>query len=328
MTLLSPPFLSTAPSVTVADLVYFQQHETHAWIRIGHTGGNGRREERQESYEPVAVIQGSHADEDALHNLFAADRVPNRKTKSTYQGDRVHDYVSWLLNRGFAGRNRALAETLPALPFTVWSPEAQRNEHRNGQLSIEAAMPPRDRVSFARSDLAQLSSESDDWYTPKELIEAARDAMGCIDLDPASCIAANRVVGASQYYTKAIDGLRTDLPWEGNIWLNPPYGRGDSSAGAFTGRLIREFCRGNVSQAITCLNLNSSSTQWFQPIWDHAAAHVICHGRPNYWREDNADSAPTKGTICSYFGNRADDFARSFAHVGRIVILKQLEAAS
>lgn len=314
------PHPSTALSVAImADLVYFQQHESQAWIRIGWTSGKGRREHNQESYEPVAVIQGSHADEAVLHELFGADRVLGRKTTSTYQGDRIHDYVTWLLQRGFAGQDRVIAENLPALPFAVWSPEAQRNEHRNGQLSIEAALPQRERISFARSDLLHLSSETDDWYTPRDIIEAAREAMGGIDLDPASCIAAQRVVAAGQYYTKAIDGLRTDLPWAGNVWLNPPYGRGDSSAGAFVNRLVREFCSGSVTQAVTCLNLNSASALWFQPIWDHASCHLVCNGRPNFWREGMSDSAPTKGTICSYFGDRRDEFVKSFVHLGRTI---------
>lgn len=319
----TPPLPSTALSfdeVDMADFVYFQQHETKPWIRVGFTNGGGRREDAQDEYEPVAVIQGSYGDETRLHELFDEDRVP-RKSRSTYQGERIHNYVCWLLQRGFAGRNRTDAENLPALPFAVWSPETQRNEHRNGQLSIDAAMPPRERVNYARSDLSHLSSESDDWFTPRELIEAARDAMGSIDLDPASCITAQSVIRAGRFYTKAIDGLRTDLPWAGSVWLNPPYGRGDSSAGAFVERLVKEFRAGSVSQAITCLNLQSASANWFQPIWDHATVHVVCHGRPNFWRMDKESSQPTKGIICSYFGHRVDDFARSFAHLGRIVTI-------
>lgn len=323
---LPSPVLSTALSESaVADLVYFQQHESQPWIRVGHTRGSGRREDAQDEYEPVAVIQGSHGDEDRLHELFATERVTRRKSRSVYEGDRIHDYVSWLLKRGFAGRDRCEAEILPSLPFAVWSPEAQRNEHRDGQLSFDAALPPRDRINYARSDLAHLSSESDDWFTPPDLIDAARTAMGGIDLDPSSCPAAQRVVRATQFYTKAIDGLRTDLPWNGRLWVNPPYGRGESSAGPFIRRLVDEYTAGNVTQAITCLNIGAMSAQWFRPIFDHASSHLICDGRPNFWREDKGDSSPTKGIVCSYFGPNVDDFEAAWSHLGRNLIVRNRE---
>ena len=47
--------------------------------------------------------------------------------------------------------------------------------------------------------------------------------MGGIDLDPASCAEANKIVQAKQFYSQRDDGLKQ--PWFGRIWLNPPYGR-------------------------------------------------------------------------------------------------------
>ena len=71
----------------------------------------------------------------------------------------------------------------------------------------------------------------DEWYTPPTIIAAARDSMGGIDLDPASCPEANVVVRAARYYTAACDGLAQ--PWAGRIWCNPP----------FSGRQIRDWYR-------------------------------------------------------------------------------------
>jgi hypothetical protein len=307
--------------VAVADLVYFQQHldPTRDWIRIGFTGGNGRREDRQEEFEPIAVIQGCDDDEANLHQFFDRHRVARKIDRSTYQGDEVYDYVTWLLERNFAGRNRQEAEQLPRLPWSVWRPQERRNEDRGGQLSLLADLPKRERISVARSDLAHLSSESDDWYTPANLIDAARKTMGSIDTDPASCITAQRQIGATIFYTKDQDGLRTDLPWKGAVWLNPPYGRGESSATAFVTRLLKEFKAGTITQAITCLNLASSCALWFDPIWETATVHLIYRGRPNFWNGQHQDSSPTKGIILSYFGDHSDRFIAAFERFGHII---------
>jgi hypothetical protein len=50
-----------------------------------------------------------------------------------------------------------------------------------------------------------------EWYTPPDLIEAARQLMDGIDLDPASNEAAQTVIRASTYFTEQHDGLAHDV---------------------------------------------------------------------------------------------------------------------
>ena len=68
------------------------------------------------------------------------------------------------------------------------------------------------------------SSAAVDWYTPAYLMGAVRELLGAIDLDPASCAAANETVGAARYFTEIDDGLAQR--WHGRLFLNPPYGTG------------------------------------------------------------------------------------------------------
>lgn len=50
-------------------------------------------------------------------------------------------------------------------------------------------------VDFA----ARHSMDSPEWYTPSPFVEAAREVMGGIDLDPASHEEANRIIKAARY---------------------------------------------------------------------------------------------------------------------------------
>jgi len=61
---------------------------------------------------------------------------------------------------------------------------------------------------------------STEWYTPAGIFEALSMDF---DLDP--CHPADRLpwIPADRVYSMADDGL--SQPWEGRIWMNPPYGR-------------------------------------------------------------------------------------------------------
>jgi hypothetical protein len=75
------------------------------------------------------------------------------------------------------------------------------------------------------------SSKSENWGTPGWIADASRLVMGRIDIDPASCAAANRVIKARYYVTKEMNGLKVNWAFPGStetparIFLNPPGGK-------------------------------------------------------------------------------------------------------
>ena len=54
-----------------------------------------------------------------------------------------------------------------------------------------------------------------EWFSPPEIVEAARIVMGGIDLDPASCEVANAIVKATHFFSIRDDGLSRE--WSGKV---------------------------------------------------------------------------------------------------------------
>lgn len=164
-----------------------------------------------------------------------------------------------------------------------------------------------------------LTSKSNEWYTPETYVEAAREVLGFIDLDPASCEQANATVQALTFYTEADDGLMQ--PWSGRVWLNPPYGTdeaGISNAGRWAARLIHEFHVGNVHASIICVNALTSAP-WFKQLWDFPVCftdHRIHFDAPSGSGEK---SRPQNGTAFVYLGPDEAAFARVFSEFGAVV---------
>jgi phage N-6-adenine-methyltransferase len=177
---------------------------------------------------------------------------------------------------------------------------------------------------------ALTSSESNEWYTPGEFLEGAREVMGGIDLDPASSPAANDVVKAARIFTAEDDGLAHE--WAGRVWLNPPYGRSEvdgkerSNQATWTERLIDEHAAGRVEQA--CAMVTSKTADlWFQPLWDYPICFIT--GRVDFRAgEGQKESNNTQSQVVVYLGERVEAFERVFARFGRIVVPTPFGSAS
>ena len=155
----------------------------------------------------------------------------------------------------------------------------------------------------------------DEWYSPERLVEAAREVMGSIDLDPASCADAQEVVRADRFYTVADDGL--SQPWSGNVWLNPPYSR--TPKRLFVERLIECVESGDVRQACV-LTFSDWSPAWAEPLAQVASAVCDLRGRTGFWSSVLEGHAPGMGARVAYVGPEVERFAEAFVHLGMISV--------
>lgn len=168
------------------------------------------------------------------------------------------------------------------------------------------------------------NSGNNEWYTPPEFIEAARAAMGSIDLDPASSRVANKTVGAKRFYTADDNGL--DQAWCGNVWMNPPYAQ--PLVSQFADAVSDKFEAGEITQACILVN-NATETAWFQRMVSVASAVCFPKGRVRFLDPNGAPSgSPLQGQAVIYMGPRSDEFAAEFSVFGPVLAAVDLTEAA
>jgi len=164
-----------------------------------------------------------------------------------------------------------------------------------------------------------FSHKSEEYYTPPEYIEAAREVMGAIDLDPASCETAQEWVQATQFYTKEDNGLQQE--WKGSIWLNPPYSKtnGKSNQAVWSQKLIGEYQSGRVCEAILLVKA-ALGYKWFEDFW---CDWPVCFARErlSFIRANGSSDGQSKqGTAFFYFGDNTERFREVFSQFGRVIM--------
>lgn len=164
---------------------------------------------------------------------------------------------------------------------------------------------------------------SNEWFTPAKYIEAAREVMGSIDLDPASCYQAQKTVRATIYYDKEENGL--EYNWHGRVWLNPPFGlihagvKGSTKSWqrSFVEKAQYEYEIGNSQQVIILLLGSTVFRTYFQALWKYP----VCLNpiQTKFYREDGSTSQFGFGSLFVYLGPNEQRFLEVFSKFGRIV---------
>jgi hypothetical protein len=143
-----------------------------------------------------------------------------------------------------------------------------------------------------------LPYDKNSWGTPDYILDAVREAFGGqIDCDPASNAKAQERVRATVWCGRESpyngDGL--DAPWNGSLFINPPYGKG--LVDPFARRLKSAWeCKQHyphlgVRVHAVLVNLDPS-TEWFRT-FESCSAHLVNLGRVAFLHPDTG--LPVKG---------------------------------
>lgn len=195
------------------------------------------------------------------------------------------------------------AQKLAAIPETVFEQHVAAVKAAGEKLTTKGTIA----AASAAADY-----DSDEYYTPEPYIEAAREVMGGIDLDPASCALAQNVVKAKRFYTATDDGL--GHVWRGNVWLNSPYSQ--PLEGKFTEALLKHYGAGRVPNAIRLMNATVDTTSFHRL----ASIGMVCFpkGRINFYTAKGSTIANRASQVFIYLGRRERAFEKVFGRFGLV----------
>jgi len=160
------------------------------------------------------------------------------------------------------------------------------------------------------------------WFTPNLHLFLARMVLGGIDLDPASCEAANKNVKAARYFTEQDDGLVQD--WTARtLWMNPPF-TPHSLLAAFARKFLAEWQAGKIGAAIIVVDA-AVDAGYCHMLAEQAAAICTVRGRIAWINGEtgiamgkDGTNGPKRGQVFYYFGPNVDRFAEAFEIVGNV----------
>jgi hypothetical protein len=223
-------------------------------------------------------------------------------------------YIEWYL----ADRHKEALRDTPYAGNVVLLYELACLPEERQEASVAELLRTWEQVKRRPADHQLIhSSASNEWYTPAKYVEAAREVLGGIDCDPASCPQANQTVRATTFYSKEDDGLAQS--WYGRVFLNPPYGKtaGESNAGIWAAKLLTEYEAGRVEAAILLVN-TVTGNEWFTPL--KRFPMCLHDGRIKFIdAEGQQQESPTNSNVFIYLGSNPQAFRDIFGRFGRVV---------
>lgn len=153
------------------------------------------------------------------------------------------------------------------------------------------------------------------WLTPPDWIEK----LGPFDLDPC-CPPVMPWPTAARMLTEKHDGLAT--PWEGRVWLNPPFGR-QAKAHLWVAKLQQH---GNgIGLTHACVETG----MFYDSVWYKADAICFPQGRPHFYYEDGTRADFNSGAAMALFAYGEENVAALYrADLGIVLSIPRVPSTT
>jgi len=155
-----------------------------------------------------------------------------------------------------------------------------------------------------------IIGQSDEWLTPRSILQP----LGKFDLDPCSPIKRPWDT-ATQHYTINDNGLI--LPWDGRVWLNPPYG--DTMI-----KWLKKMAEHDNGIALTFARTDTK--QFHQWIFPHAISLLFLQGRINFCTVDGRVAKDNSGapSVLIAYGEQNTDVLADCGLAGRHILINAM----
>lgn len=314
---------------TMSDLwVYVLGEKSGADVKIGHTRDetlqarlrsvNGSQTTMEE-YVLLAGVRGSLKDETRLKRHFDHHRRTDKGSRQEYFHPHpdVTEYVHWLRAQWWAVVDDELRlEDAAAVAPEQWMPDGPARRLAAPEPDVEVMVQEWQILEGPLAGTAwdwmpDPKPSIQDYYTPTELIDAARQAMGDIDLDAASHWCANRQHHIRDYFT--IGRSAFEHPWHGRVWLNPPYGNN----GRWFDRIDEMVAQGAIDQLCMISPVHAFNTRKARDtIMRHISAMVLLSPAPVFWGNSDGRTGTNLPHAVIYIGDRRREFFHAYADHG------------
>ena len=158
----------------------------------------------------------------------------------------------------------------------------------------------------------QKTTASDEWYTPKEIL----DALGPFELDPCAPMKPLWPT-AAKMVNKEEDGLK--IQWGGQrVWCNPPYSQ----------PLLTEFCKRMVenNNGILLVFARVDNRLFQDVLLPNASALLFLRHRIKFYQEDGTQGgSPGCGSVLIAFGKENAEALRNAGMEGFYIPLDNSE---
>jgi hypothetical protein len=149
--------------------------------------------------------------------------------------------------------------------------------------------------------------KNDEWLTPPYILES----LGAFDLDP--CAPKIRPWDTAREHYHELGLMK---PWEGRVWMNPPYGK-------HTGMWLERLA--SHGNGIALIFARTETKMFFSEVWNKATALLFLEGRINFYYVDGTISKNSSGapSVLIAYGKNNADVLKGCGIPGKFIKLKQ-----